>query len=405
MPNALATPVQPPLKATRRSAEALVHLDENQDVAALRIAIDGTALYGVYGGVEYSLWNLLAALKDLQTPHQFTVFIPHDGPPDERLESFGSHWQWRRLPFCGTAKARRIFWQQWQLPRALYEFDLLHAPTYVAPLRAPVPVVLGAYDLIALTHPEFATRTNRLHYGFVLPRALRRAAHIIVPSEMVRREVEHLTHCKNISVVPLGTEPIFHEVPLESEVADSRQRHNLPNEYFFFAGNFEPKKNIAALLEAHALLCKLSPDAPPLVIAGGARRWNGHEIEGDGKRVRLLGHVPRHDLPLLYAGCTAFVFPTLAEGFCLPVLEALSVGAPVITTHAVPLPHIENVARLCAPHDIEAIAGAMQLLWKNPVEAQKMRREGRLYARDFTWHRAAQQTLTIYETVGQSVKK
>lgn len=408
MPNALATPLhsslQLPAKTSRHATKIPDPLSENQDVAALDIAIDGTALYGVFGGVEYSLWNLLLALHALQSPHRFTVFIPHDGPPQEQLNHFGSQWQWRRLPFCGTAKMRRIFWQQRQLPHLLSDFDLLHAPTYVAPLRAPIPVVLGVYDLIALTHPQFATRTNRLHYGLVLPRVLRRAAHVIVPSEMVAGEVEHFTSRPKISVVPLGVEPMFHRQPEQNEISECRRRYDLPPEYFFFAGNFEPKKNLAALLRAHSLLGQLTPDVPPLVIAGGGRRWPGHDVVADGKHMRLLGHVARTDLPLLYVGCTAFVFPTLAEGFCLPVLEALSVGTPVITTHAVPLPDIGSVTRLCQPHDIESIAGAMKWVLQNPREAEKMRGAGRLYAANFTWQRAARQTIEIYQNVGQKIE-
>lgn len=371
----------------------------------LHIAIDGTALYGVFGGVEYSLWNLLKALRDLETPHRFTVFIPQDGPGDAVFSDFGPAWQWRRLPFRGASKARRIFWQQWQFPKELKDFDLLHAPTYVSPLRSPIPVVLGVYDIIALTHPEFATRTNRLHYGFVLPRALRRATHIIVPSQAVKNEVFQLANHVPVSVVPLGVEDDFYDEISAEDIKNYQKKHDLPAEHFFFAGNFEPKKNIAALLNSHALLRQRASHVPPLIIAGGARRWEGHEIESDGKNVRLLGHVPRHEMPFLYGGCTAFVFPTLAEGFCLPVLEALALGAPVVTTKAVPLPNIETVVRLCDPHDVESLADEMQFLWKNRDEAREMRLAARQYAQEFTWKRTARQTLAIYEKVGLKNRK
>lgn len=402
MSQILAPSSKPIVKTARPFSEDSDFVDaiaQNQGTS-LRIALDGTALYGVYGGVEYSLWNLLLALNSLGSSHQWTVFIPDDGPTVEQLATFGPQWQWHRLPFNGTAKARRIFWQQFQLPKLLNGFDLLHAPTYVAPLRSPIPVVLGVYDVIALTHPEFATRTNRLHYGLVLPRALRRATHIIVPSGAVRDDVESFAPGQQISVVPLGVEPIFHQEISASDLAACRERYKLPMDYLFFAGNFEPKKNLAALLKAHALL----PDAP-LIIAGGARGWAGHEISADGKRVRLLGHVPRHDLPLLYAGCAAFVFPTLAEGFCLPVLEALAAGAPVVTTKAVPLPNIHNFVKLCEAQDVSSIAHAIQSVLQNPDEAQEMRRAGRVYAREFTWERTAQQTLEVYEAVSSSVKR
>jgi glycosyltransferase involved in cell wall biosynthesis len=205
---------------------------------------------------------------------------------------------------------------------------------------------------------------------------------------------------QEVSVVPLGVEPIFHQEIKTSQVNDCRQRYKLPSEYLFFAGNFEPKKNLAALLKAHALL----PQAPPLMIAGGARGWPGHEISADGERVRLLGHVPRADLPLLYAGCSAFVFPTLAEGFCLPVLEALAAGAPVVTTQAVPLPDIQNFVRLCDPYNAQSIADAIQSVICLPDKAEQMRHAGRIYARDFTWERTARQTLAVYKTVGQNIR-
>lgn len=372
--------------------------------APLHIAIDGTALYGIYGGVEYSLWNLLSALQKQNSPHRFTVFIPHDGPCDEQLAPFGSNWQWRRLPFKGSAKARRIFWQQVQWPRTLRQetFDLLHAPTYVAPLKSPIPVVLGVYDLISLTHPAFATRTNRLHYGFVLPRALQSAAHVVVPTKAVRRDVEKFVSSQKISVVPLGVEAMFLQQRDAADLAAFRKRYNLPDEYFLFVGNFEPKKNIPALLQAHRLLCRKA-GAPPLVVVGGARSWQGHEVAPQGEKVRLLGYVPRHELPLFYACCTAFVFPTLAEGFCLPVLEALAAGAPVITTNQVPLPGLEAVTLLCPPHDVEALAQIMQSLWKNPAQAALLRQKGRAYAAHFDWERAARQTLGVYETVCRTV--
>jgi alpha-1,3-rhamnosyl/mannosyltransferase len=403
MSKTLAPSSKPIVKTVRPFSEDsdFVEAIAQDQGAPLRVALDGTALYGVYGGVEYSLWNLLLALNSLGAPHQWTVFIPQDGPSAEQLATFGPQWQWRRLPFEGTAKARRIFWQQFQLPQLLDEFDLLHAPTYVAPLRSPIPVVLGVYDVIALTHPEFATRTNRLHYGFVLPRALRHAAHVVVPSAAVRDDVESFAPGQNVSVVPLGVEPIFHQDIKNSDITACRKRYDLPAQYLFFAGNFEPKKNLTTLLKAHALL----PDAPPLIIAGGARGWPGHEIAADGKRVRVLGHVPRQDLPLLYAGCDAFVFPTLAEGFCLPVVEALAAGAPVVTTNAVPLPDIQSVVKLCEAQDASSIAHAIQSILQNPEEARQIRRAGRAYARDFTWERTAQQTLEVYEAVCQSVKR
>src|SRR5688500_18335160 len=100
MSKTLVTSPDSSLKIPRRSAaDVIFEEDEQDEQTPLRIALDGTALYGVYGGVEYSLWNLLLALQSLDSPHHWTVFIPHDGPPDTQLAAFGAQWQWRRLPF------------------------------------------------------------------------------------------------------------------------------------------------------------------------------------------------------------------------------------------------------------------------------------------------------------------
>ena len=379
---------------------------------SLHVGIDGTALYGVYGGVEYSLWNLLGALHALKSAHRFTVWIPADGPTESQLEPFGERWTWRRLPFRGEEKLRRIVWQQCQFSHALRraKCDLLHAPTYVAPLRPGLPMVLGVYDVIALTHPEFATRANRSHYGFMLPRCLIRATHVIVPTDAVKRDVQRLvpgTHT-HVSVVPLGVESAFFNPVSESAVRSVRERYNLPSEYLLFTGNFEPKKNLITLLKA----LDMAPEAPDLAIVGGGRAWVGHEPEAVFRavprsvrsRVKSVGYVRRLDLPAIFAGCRAFVFPSLAEGFCLPVAEALACGAPVITSDAVPLPNLESVALISAPRDPTTLAENIKKVLGEPALEQRLRELGREYARQFTWSRAARQTLDIYEAVGTDVR-
>ena len=184
----------------------------------MRIAVDATALYGRYGGVEYSLWNLLCGLHAQDTQHEYCVYIPADGPPPTLLQPFNARWRWIRLPFEGRQKLRRIFWQQRILPGRLLRdgCDILHAPTYVAPLQTSVPTVLTVYDLIALTHPQFATPLNRLHYGALLPASIKRATRIIVPSQAVAREITARFPARFPHVVELGLEPACFQSPSQS---------------------------------------------------------------------------------------------------------------------------------------------------------------------------------------------
>lgn len=412
----------------------------------MNIAIDATALYGRYNGVEYALWNLLCGLNAVESEraredkqaerNRYVVYVPRDGPSSEQRREFDARWRWVRLPFRGAEKLRRVWWQQTQLTLQLKrdKCDLLHAPTYVSPLRAGVPVVLTIYDLIALSHPQFATPLNRLHYGALMKASIGGARRVIVPSGLVQSEVARIVPkaASKTRVVPLGVEPLFfasHDKKTRDEV---RARYGLPPRFLLFVGNFEPKKNLSRLLEA----LQLVPDAPPLILAGGARAWNafagrkpnGHMASGassfakEGEhernenarredvlkvgsqsgstparssRVQAIGYVRRRDLPVLYALCEAFVFPSLAEGFGLPVLEALASGAPVVTSTHVPLPDLHEAALLCDPLDTASIAREIRHVLQ-PDQRAALHRRGPEYARSFTWRRAAQMTLDIY---------
>jgi glycosyltransferase involved in cell wall biosynthesis len=364
----------------------------------MRIAIDGSALYGRYGGVEYALWNLLCALDAQDNTAEYVVYIPHDGPPASLLDAFSMRWRWVRLPFRGGEKLRRILWQQLELPRRLRAdgCTVLHAPTYIAPLlhnalRPRVPLVLTAYDTIALDQPQFATPQNRLHYRFALPRSVAHADCVIVPSDAVRTALErHVPSARNrIRVVPLGLEPIFRQAPSIEAQEEVRQRYALPQRFLLFVGNFEPKKNLGNLLRA----LELVPDAPPLVVVGGARAR--HALP-QTSRLQVLGYVPRADLPALYAQCAAFVFPSLAEGFGLPVLEALACGAPVVTSAKVPLPKLAEVALICDPSTPASIAAQLQRVLSEEGLSVQLAQRGTAYARPFTWQQTAAQIQKLY---------
>lgn len=365
----------------------------------MHIGIDATALYGRYNGVEYALWNGLRALAELRSKHFYSVWIPEDGPGMAELESFGSRWRWHRLPFPGSNKLRRIAWQQTLLPRLLKRqtCDVLYAPTYVSPIRASVPVVLGVYDLIALDSPEFATRANRLHYRAVLPAALRGAACVIVPTPAVAAKARRFSN--QVRVVPLSVDVEFRPAG-EAAVAELRGRLGLPDEYLLFVGNREPKKNLPRLLAAMELLAE-EHAVPPVVIAGEARAWG--EAMAVPAKIQLirLGYVPRADLPVLMSACTAFLFPSLAEGFGLPVLEALACGAPVVASTAVPIPQLHRVTVMCDPLSVPSIAAAVELMLGDAEFRAGLALRAPVFAASYSARSAAEATLSILEEVAK----
>lgn len=361
----------------------------------MKIAFDATALYGRFGGIENAIYQTFCALQKLEDFNQYLIFVPRDAP-HFLWDCPKKSWTWRRLPFDGAQKARRIVWQQLELPRLLQRenCDLLHAWNYVAPVFGPIPTILTVQDLIALDAPRFATRFNRWHYRAVLPRSLQKAARVLVSTRATEIAVLRRAPRAAVRLVPLGVDEIFFTDLEFSERRKIAAKYALPPRYLLYVGNFEPKKNLPNLLRALDFL----PDAPPLVIAGGIKAWPRWETALRG--VRNLGFVAREDLPALYAMCDAFCFPSLREGFGLPVVEALACGAPVLASTRVPLPDLASVAQQCEPRFPRSIArGLEKLLSQTSSDSgdapQKMEAR-RAYAAQFRWDETARRTLAIY---------
>ena len=362
----------------------------------MKIVFDATALHhssGQRGGIETALWETFAQLRALDGRNFYLVCVPADAPVG-RDDSWRSseRWIWHRLPFNSAQKSRRIWWQQCELPQLLRDVgaDLLHSWNYVMPLMSPVPTILTVQDLIALDQPRFARRANRAHYRALMPQSLKRAARILVSTPQTRAAVLRRAPRADVRVIPLGLAPEFTAPIAPDAIENARAKYDLPPRFLFFLGNFEPKKNLPNLLRA----LKLLPDAPPLILAGGIAPWPDSDALLRG--VRQLGFVPRGDVAALLSACEVFCFPSLCEGFGLPVTEALACGAPVVASNRVPLPNLNQYALCPDAHQPRAIADAILRLLNDQTLRQKLSAAGRQYAREFTWQRAARATLDVY---------
>ena len=354
----------------------------------MKIAFDASPLFGQLGGIERALWQTLRALHELELPHEFHVFVPLDAP-DSPFQK--PTWNWRRLSFRGEAKLRRIAWQQLELPLQLWreKFDLLHATNYVMPLFSSVRTVVSIPDLIALDNPRFATRANRIHYRAILPATLKRADVLLASTPRGRDAILRRAPRANVVVAPLGVEPDFFETVSEDERAWVRRKFDLPDRFLLFAGNLEPKKNLPRLLRA----LELGDEAPPLVLVGALKPWP--ELETMKLRAQFLGYVERDELRALMGECAVFCFPSLVEGFGLPVLEALACGARVVASTGVPIPGLKSVARLPDPRSVHSIADAIRAaLDDSGFDAN----QGKEFARRFSWQQTARSWAQTYVT-------
>jgi len=263
-----------------------------------------------------------------------------------------------------------------------------------------IPAVVTIHDLAFLKWPELLTAQSRRYYGQVA-RAVRSADRVIAVSARTRDDLIELVDApaRRIDVVYEAADRRFARVE-PAAVAAVARRLGLPERYFLFVGTREPRKNLRRLLDAYALVAE--PAAPDLVVAGRPG-WLAEDLGGQAaalgiaRRVHFTGEVEDEDLPALYSGALAFVFPSLYEGFGLPTLEAMACQTPVIASTGGSLPEIVGPAALLIdPFDVPALARAMERIWREPALREELVERGLARAGQFSWRRAAEETLDVY---------
>ncbi|MGQ9489415.1 MAG: glycosyltransferase family 4 protein [Anaerolineae bacterium] len=287
---------------------------------------------------------------------------------------------------------------------------IYHSPYYLMPYRPGAATVLTVYDLIPLRHPEHSTARARLLFRWATALALRTARVVIAISDFTRRDFLAEFHLapEHIAAIPLAADPIFRPQPAEA-VAAVRARYNLPAQYALYVGSNKPHKNLVRLLEAWQMAHGAWPMADSRLVIAGA--WDARypeakeraEALGLGDQVMFLGPVAEADLPALYAGATLFVFPSLYEGFGLPVLEAMACGTPVICARGSSLPEVAgDAAWLVDPLDVAGLAEALARLWSDPALRAGLQQRGLAQAQRFSWQATAQQTLLCYRALAKN---
>lgn len=284
--------------------------------------------------------------------------------------------------------------------------SLFHSPNYFLP-PFPGRSVATIHDLSHVWFPEFHPAARVDYLKRALPDTLRRADFLITDAESVRQEV--IRHfgwpADRIAAIPLGVDPVFHP-RTDYELQALLPKYGLRiGEYTLCVGTIEPRKNIDRLLTAYESLPQRLRLHHPLVLVG-ARGWRSDlthnridkaEVAG---WLRYLAYVPQTDLPLLYAGARLFAYPSLYEGFGLPVLEAMASGVPVVTSNVASLPEVVgDAAWLVDPLDTDGIATALEQALQDDTWRQKTRTHGLDRASLFNWADCVAQTVAVYQSV------
>lgn len=302
---------------------------------------------------------------------------------------------------------RHFIWIQIVLPikLLLLRADLLHASSQFAPILSPCPVVLTLFDTFHLTQP--VQRRNKLaplFVRFLVAASVRRADIICAISNVARKDIESAYRIPSgrIRVTYPGVSPRY-QPSSEGRIAAIRAKYALSRPFFVFVGTWTPRKNLPRLIEAFRIFRNETRVDYELILVGPRRprteRSDVLELLQDPTitlNVRSVGYVPDEDVPGIYAACEVLVFPSLAEGFGLPVIEAMACGTPVLVSAVSCLPEVAGDAALFFnPEDPADIARTMKLIL-NPDLRYDLRQKGLQRARLFTWKNAALETERAY---------
>lgn len=342
--------------------------------------------------------------------HQMLSLIPAYAPAKWEFTAFvgsANHATYPRLvmrhaPFNTESPLKRIVWEQALQPFALREFDLHHAMAFVAPLANPRPFVVTVYDLTFIRYPRRLTAARRLYLRLLTGVTCQRARRVLAISHSTGRDLTDLYGISSdkIDVTPLGYDTTrFRPLPAE-QIEKFKRDKGLADQFWLFLGTLEPRKNLVMLLEAYA---SLAPhERLPLVLAGG-KGWDyapifaAIETYGLEGEVHLPGFIPDEDMPLWYNSASVFVYPSVFEGFGLPVLEAMACGTPVITSDVSSLPEVAQESGLCLPpHDPTVWTQALRHNAHDTEWREHARRAGLQSAARYRWETTAQQTIDSY---------
>lgn len=379
----------------------------------MRIGLDGKILTLRAGGTGRYAINLTRAMLAEAAAHRPDLeFVVLTGPQTSRevMEEFRGRCEVR---FLGAKSS--VIRSLTLVPAALRRLrvDVFHGMDHVGiPLVGrSCKYVVTVHDVIPLILPETFTPRHRLVVRMALARVRRKADRVLVPSRAVKRDVVQRVGYPEgrVVVTPEGCEPRFRPVRSERILRDVAARYGLPPRYVLAVGTLEPRKNLTTLLEAFARLRRDGEvEADLRLVLAGARGWLDEPIFatvrslGLEKAVRFTGFVDDDDLPAVYSGAALFVFPSLHEGFGLPLLEAMACGVPVVTSNISSMPEVAGAAAvLVNPRDADGLAAAIARLLRDEGLRDRLREAGIARAREFSWEATARRTLDAYAAVVQ----
>jgi len=363
----------------------------------MRIGFDAFPLAGSYGGIKRYASHLLRALVGRGEGHEFFAYGPVSGNwPEVKWE--GNHRE--QIKWIRTGK----FWIRWR--GQLDHLDIYHGTNFKLQARGRYGCVLTIHDLWLDRSPQYSQKLLGQGLSFYRTRRrARQATKIIAVSHFAAQEIQELygTPCDKIRVIHSGVSDDFFQEKNEEKLSALQRRYHLPSApYLLFVGGADPRKNHSTVFQAFAHCPRLSKTHRVIAVGSERSRWG--DLRETGRSLGMndyifcIGKIPQEDLRLLYSHADVFVFPSLYEGFGFPVLEAMACGVPVVTSNATALPEVAgDAAILVDPTNDEALGQAIVHVLEDSAISGSLQAKGLQWVKQFTWERAARQTLHVYQ--------
>ena len=377
-------------------------------MAKQRIGIDVTSALTQGGGIGRYTRELVRALVSLDKTNEYHLFSARveDRPPVPDPLPNAVNVTHHQAPLSERWLYR--LWYRARLPLPVQwitgDLDLFHSPDFVLPpTSGDIPTLLTVHDLSFIYYPETFPRPLVDYLNRIVPWSVKRATHVLADSKATKDDLLSVWQvpAEKVTVLYSGVSEAFHPVEDVEMLTNVRRSYGIGERpYILAVGTVQPRKNYQMLIRAFRPVAEQLPHL--LVIAGG-KGWMEEEINAEVKRqglqdrVQFIGFVADKQLPTLYSGASLLAFPSLYEGFGLPILEAMACGVPALISDASCLPEVGGDAAMqLQPMDDEAWAGAMLAILGNGQQHMEMVEAGFAQVRQFSWTKAAHELMDVY---------
>ncbi|MGC8976125.1 MAG: glycosyltransferase family 4 protein [Candidatus Ratteibacteria bacterium] len=379
----------------------------------MRIGIEITPLiWGKKAGIGWYAWNLVKHIKKIDKENTYFLFGStlrgYRKSGKFLIDEFGGDNFKVVLKFF-PGRFHNYFFQTFVPIETFYgKFDIIQTLHPFSPVKFKAKYIATIHDLTPLISNEWFPKLNSEKFRFIITKTIKRADKIIVDSVSTKNDIIKLFNYpeKDIEVIYLASDEIYKPIEEKEEIEKIKKKYSINKRYILFVGTIEPRKNLVRLLNVFEKLKRKYKDYQ-LVICGQIG-WMTEKFfekmkdlpESVKNDIILTGYLPINHLPFLYNGCECLIYPSLYEGFGLPVLEAMSCGVPVITSNISSLPEVGGDACIYVnPYDEDEIFNKLEMVLNNGEIREKLKQKGLERAKLFSWEKTAKKTIEVYKSL------